>query len=88
MCCKCGKNGPRDRFHFVLENTIFRIFMSFSVAAMAISALYTVVGLIYYEQLDWIRQSVKPTVLLNFEIVAQAGALNSQDTFSASINQL
>ena len=55
---------------------------------MVISALYTVVDLIYYEQLKWIRDSVKPTVLLNFEIVAQTGAINAQDNLNSSINQL
>ena len=55
---------------------------------MVISALYTVVDLIYYEQLKWIRDSVKPSVLLNFEIVSQVGAINAQDSLNASINQL
>ena len=45
----------RDHFHFYLENTVFRIFMSFSVLAMVISALYTVVDLIYNAQKNWIE---------------------------------
>lgn len=62
--------------------------MTFSVIAMVGSALYTVVDLIYYEQLKWIRQNVKPTVLLNFQLVAETGALNAQDSLKSSINQL
>ena len=62
--------------------------MAFSVAAMVISALYTVVDLLYYTQLKLIEMSIKPAVLLSFEIVAQSGALNAQDSFAASINQL
>ena len=31
---------------------------------------------------------MKPGVLLSFEVVAQAGALNAQDTFAATVNQL
>ena len=38
----------RKHYYFVIENGIFRIFMAFSVIAMVISALYTVVDLMYY----------------------------------------
>ena len=89
MCNRKKKyERPEYQFIFELENKVFQIFMTFSVLAMVISALYTVVDLIYYEQLKWIRDSVKPTVLLNFEIVAQTGAINAQDNLNSSINQL
>ena len=68
MCCRRNRGRryskkkssmdsfrARDRFHFYLENTVFRIFMSFSVLAMVISALYTVVDLIYNAQKNWIE---------------------------------
>ena len=68
MCCKRNrglryskkKNSmdnfrARDHFHFYLENTVFRIFMFFSVLAIVISALYTVVDLIYNAQKNWIE---------------------------------
>ena len=67
----------RKHYYFVIENGIFRIFMAFSVIAMVISALYTVVDLMYYTKLHLIEMSIKPAVLLSFEVVAQAGALNA-----------
>ena len=52
-------------YHYVIESTIFRIFMFFSVLAMVVSALYTVRNLLYYEQLNLIEETVRPSVLLN-----------------------
>lgn len=85
MCLK-QKKQKRTKFHFVIEGTVFRIFMLFSLSAITIAALYTVIDLLYYEMLYWIRMSVKPSVLLNFEVIAQTGALNAQDDFAINLN--
>lgn len=51
MCFCCKKDDQIVKYHFELEYTVFKIFMSFSVAAMAISAVYTMVDLMYNKQL-------------------------------------
>lgn len=45
----CRRKKEEPEFHFVIESTIFCIFMTFSVMAMVISAFYTVVDLLFYE---------------------------------------
>lgn len=45
--CQKKSNDPRSQYYFIIENGIFRIFMSFSLLAMGIAALYTVVALLY-----------------------------------------
>ncbi len=62
--------------------------MFFSVLAMIVSAFYTVRNLLYYEQLNLIKETLRPSVLLNIEIEAESGALNAQDNLSVSLNQL
>jgi len=52
MCKKLKKpEKETNNYHFVIESTVFKIFMTFSGAAIAISALYTVVDLLYYQML-------------------------------------
>ena len=50
MCRKSERNKYRSRINFVIENGIFRIFMTFNVIAIIASALFTVVNLLYYSQ--------------------------------------
>ena len=70
MCRMC-RNRKKSRhheeeqpdgfeYHYVIESTIFRIFMFFSVLAMVVSAFYTSRNLLYYEQLYLIEETVRP----------------------------
>ena len=64
------KNKKRENVHYEIERQVRCTFIIFSATAITISAIYTVAELLYYQMLNLIQQSVKPSVLLNLDITA------------------
>ena len=62
--------------------------MPFTLIAICLSQIYTFTYLFYHSKMKLITEAVKPSVMVNFEVIAQTGALNSQDEFYKRINEL
>lgn len=99
MCCRSkkrqGMGGPgyktveeEQKYHYELESGIFRIFMPFFLLVIVAAALYTFMHLFYDRKQHLINETIQPSILLSIKIIAQAGALNSQDEFKLRIMEL
>ena len=62
--------------------------MFFSVIVMLVSAIYTIYGLLWVRLFRWTKDAVEASTLLNVDILAQTGALNTQDSLVMMLNDL
>ena len=71
-----------------MRRDIFRIFMVFSVIVITVATVYTVYGVLWLKLYDWTKDALESSVLLNIDILAQTGALNTQDNLVMSLTDL
>ena len=55
---------------------------------MLVSAIYTIYGLLWVRLFRWTKDAVEASTLLNVDILAQTGALNTQDSLVMMLNDL
>ena len=59
-----------QKYDFEIENGIARVFLPFTVFAIIICATYTIAVLLFWSKQRLIDQAIKPSILLDFEVIA------------------
>ena len=77
-----GRKQKKREKVFVIKTTIFKIFMFFSGLAMLGNLFVLVFGLCLTRLLEIIEVGAKPPTLLNRQILAQVGSINSLEAFA------
>ena len=62
--------------------------MIFSILVMIMATIYTVYGILWRKLFVWSREGFENAVLLNIDILAQTGAINTQDALVMDLNDL
>ena len=73
---------------YALKRTVQRLFLLFSFLITMITTTYTLVGLLYYDQLKWVILAFDEGVFVNIDIMAQVGAAENKDFLSQSLTDL
>ena len=73
---------------FVIRRSIFLIFVFFSSLIMLLNLTILVFGLCYSRLIKIIDDGARPPILLNIEIMAEAGATIAADAMAQSYNDL
>ena len=73
---------------YALKRTVQRLFLLFSFLITLITTTYTLVGLLYYDQLKWVILAFDEGVFVNIDIMAQVGAAENKDFLSQSLTDL
>ena len=55
------------------------IITAFAVLVMIVGSAVAIVSLLYYRSVTWINEIVKSSILLNYQIMSEGGALSVQD---------